>query len=73
MTNLTYLWMDKMDLTGEIPEAFSSLKELTLFAMASNQLSGSIPAWLWQHQKLQYVHPPVRQWPHYGKLLICRV
>jgi hypothetical protein len=24
--------------------------------MASNQLSGSIPAWLWQHQKLQYIY-----------------
>ncbi|CAD6339227.1 unnamed protein product [Miscanthus lutarioriparius] len=56
LTNLTYLWMDRMNLTGEIPEAFSSLTELTTLSLASNELNGSIPAWVWQHQKLQYIY-----------------
>ncbi|WVZ79799.1 hypothetical protein U9M48_027335 [Paspalum notatum var. saurae] len=53
LTNLTYLWMDMMNLTGEIPEDYSNLTELTTLSMASNQLGGSIPAWVWQLQKLQ--------------------
>ncbi|KAG2612292.1 hypothetical protein PVAP13_4KG275705 [Panicum virgatum] len=56
LTNLTYLWMDKMNLTGEIPEAFSGLTELTVFSLASNKLTGSIPAWVLQHGKLQNLY-----------------
>ncbi|RCV21981.1 hypothetical protein SEVIR_4G151300v4 [Setaria viridis] len=56
LTNLTYLWMDKMNLTGEIPEAFSNLTELTVFSLASNALTGSIPAWVLQHAKLQNLY-----------------
>ncbi|XP_006656162.1 receptor-like protein kinase 5 [Oryza brachyantha] len=56
LTNLTYLWMSKMNMTGGIPEEFSSLTELTLFDLSSNKLSGAIPAWVWRHQKLEYLY-----------------
>ncbi|CAL5042347.1 unnamed protein product [Urochloa decumbens] len=56
LTNLTYLWLDKMNLTGEIPEAFSGLTELTTFSMAFNELTGPIPAWVLQHAKLQNIY-----------------
>ncbi|CAN6176820.1 unnamed protein product [Urochloa humidicola] len=56
LTNLTYLWLDKMNLTGEIPEAFSGLTELAVFSVASNKLTGPIPAWVLQHAKLQNLY-----------------
>jgi kinase len=45
-----------MNLIGEILEAFASLTELTVLAMSSNNLTGSIPAWVWQLQKLELVY-----------------
>ncbi|CAN6201344.1 unnamed protein product [Urochloa humidicola] len=56
LTNLTYLWLDRMNLTGGIPEAFAGLTELTTIAMALNQLTGPVPAWVLQHAKLQYIY-----------------
>ncbi|CAL5048247.1 unnamed protein product [Urochloa decumbens] len=56
LTNLTYIWLDKMNLTGEIPDAFSGLTELTTFSVACNELTGPVPAWVLQHAKLQNIY-----------------
>ncbi|TVU07858.1 hypothetical protein EJB05_41230, partial [Eragrostis curvula] len=53
LTNLTYLWMSDMNLTGGIPEAFSALTELRTIAMSRNNLTGTIPAWVLQHKKIE--------------------
>lgn len=56
LTNLTYLWMSGMNMTGVIPKAYSSLAKLTLIAMTNNVLTGEIPAWVLQHKKLEYMY-----------------
>uniref|UniRef100_A0A453LNJ2 Uncharacterized protein n=1 Tax=Aegilops tauschii subsp. strangulata TaxID=200361 RepID=A0A453LNJ2_AEGTS len=43
--------LDTNGFTDEILEAFSSLKELIMLDLWGNKLSGSIPVWIWQHQK----------------------
>uniref|UniRef100_M8CQG3 Receptor-like protein kinase HSL1 n=1 Tax=Aegilops tauschii TaxID=37682 RepID=M8CQG3_AEGTA len=45
-----------MNMTGEIPESVSSLTELSLLAVTNNMLQGTIPTWVWQHKKLQYLY-----------------
>ncbi|XP_044336232.1 receptor-like protein 52 [Triticum aestivum] len=42
--------------TDEIIEAFSSLKELAMFDLWRNKLSGSIPVWISQHGKLEILY-----------------
>ncbi|XP_044416987.1 receptor-like protein 52 [Triticum aestivum] len=45
-----------MNMTGEIPESVSSLTELSLLAVTNNMLQSTIPTWVWQHKKLQYLY-----------------
>jgi Leucine-rich repeat (LRR) protein len=53
--NLVELDLSMNRLTREIPEAFRDLKKLTLMFLYKNQLTGSIPEWVFQHEKLEYL------------------
>uniref|UniRef100_A0A0E0NBW5 non-specific serine/threonine protein kinase n=1 Tax=Oryza rufipogon TaxID=4529 RepID=A0A0E0NBW5_ORYRU len=45
-----------MNITGEIPESLSSLRELNVLDLSSNKIQGKIPRWIWQHKKLQILY-----------------
>jgi Leucine-rich repeat (LRR) protein len=51
LTNLEYLELDRIGLTGEIPE-LGGLKNLTTFIINDNRMTGSIPASFSQMSKL---------------------
>ncbi|KAF0934175.1 hypothetical protein E2562_023435 [Oryza meyeriana var. granulata] len=56
LARLRYLWLSDMNITGEIPESMSSLRELNLLDLSLNKQQGKIPTWIWQHKKLQYLY-----------------
>ncbi len=56
LTHLTYLWLSNMNITGEILENLSSLRELNLLDLSSNKIQGKIPRWIWQHKKLHILY-----------------
>ncbi|CBI28433.3 unnamed protein product, partial [Vitis vinifera] len=45
-TKLTYLYLDQLNLTGEIPSSLVNMSELTILSLSRNQLIGQIPSWL---------------------------
>nr|CAB3446147.1 unnamed protein product [Digitaria exilis] len=56
LTHLIYLWLDNMNITGEIPENLSNLSDLQLLSLAGNKIQGTIPNWIWQLKKLRYLY-----------------
>ncbi|XP_020593922.1 receptor-like protein kinase HSL1 [Phalaenopsis equestris] len=53
LTRLTYLWMSKMNLLGEIPKSFGKLVNLVHLDLARNSLVGEIPASIWMIKPLK--------------------
>ncbi|XP_008794105.2 receptor-like protein kinase 5 [Phoenix dactylifera] len=56
MAKLSYLWMTKMNLFGEIPESLGNLVELEHLDLAWNSLNGTIPGWIWKLEKLKELY-----------------
>ncbi|KAJ6794717.1 receptor-like protein kinase 5 [Iris pallida] len=56
LTNLSYLWMTKCNLMGEIPQSFEKLAKLQQLDLAENSLTGTIPRGIWSLANLQYVY-----------------
>jgi Leucine-rich repeat (LRR) protein len=55
LTNLTSLFLSKMNLSGSIPPSVQHLTSLSFFVLASNQLSGSIPVGIGRLVTLKYL------------------
>ncbi|CAL9132591.1 unnamed protein product, partial [Musa textilis] len=56
LTKLTFLWMTKANLQGEIPASFAQLTGLTQLDLTQNSLTGAIPAGIWSLPNLQYLY-----------------
>ncbi|KAJ8491857.1 hypothetical protein OPV22_013578 [Ensete ventricosum] len=56
LTKLTFLWMTKANLQGEIPASFAQLTGLTQLDLSENSLTGAIPAGIWGLPNLQYLY-----------------
>ncbi|CAD5165588.1 unnamed protein product [Musa acuminata subsp. malaccensis] len=56
LTKLTFLWMAKANLQGEIPASFAQLTGLTQLDLTQNSLTGAIPAGIWGLPNLQYLY-----------------
>ncbi|THU70706.1 hypothetical protein C4D60_Mb08t27790 [Musa balbisiana] len=56
LTKLTFLWMTKANLQGEIPASFAQLTGLTQLDLTQNSLTGAIPAGIWGLPNLQYLY-----------------
>ncbi|KAB8086551.1 hypothetical protein EE612_009899, partial [Oryza sativa] len=53
LTKMTYLWLSGTNLIGDINDALSALKELTLLDLSQNKMQGKIPEWVWKLEKLE--------------------
>ncbi|KAF7817097.1 receptor-like protein kinase HSL1 [Senna tora] len=56
LRNLSFLWMTKCNLIGEIPESFANLTSLVNLDLSLNSLTGSIPKSLFSLKSLQNLY-----------------
>ncbi|KAJ1259553.1 hypothetical protein BS78_10G165300 [Paspalum vaginatum] len=56
LRNLKYLWMNNMNILGEIPETMSQLSQLRHLDLSSNRLNGKIPSGVWRLRSLQTLY-----------------
>ncbi|KAJ4782135.1 Leucine-rich receptor-like protein kinase family protein [Rhynchospora pubera] len=56
LTKLKCLWMTQTNTIGEIPIALSKLAELERLDLGWNQITGTIPSWIWSLEKLNILY-----------------